>query len=337
MNKETKNKKETRLTPETIRARLQAKYPHGVDLVYINYDDRIEDTGTIEEVITTGYAESFFEAHFEWVAEAQWQSIECVTDETFTTEECEEIADNDALRDAINDWCYEHDRGTPLEDLAKNTGDVWLFYDLGMGISEADCGPEAYKSTARAIAKRLHLSWAKHRGDLIELVNNSYGGRLVVLWNDKLSRFLGEITDKHITFNDPFLCIMDRDQGSGYDVQIEGRLVVEFDRRLLHSDDGAAGYSYAREVCGLIPGPYQINQGWTDKPGRWPVRLSPDTEEIVLAQSGYKKQEARYDAEYKAGGCTFGDDNFRRHQETEYRNEYPCGTHCKRCGQFWID
>lgn len=44
-----------------------------------------------------------------------------------------------------------------------------------------------------------------------------------------------------------------------------------------------------------------------------------------------------YDRVYKAGGCTLGDTDMRRHRDVYYRNVFPCGSVCPHCGQFWGD
>jgi hypothetical protein len=55
-----------------------------------------------------------------------------------------------------------------------------------------------------------------------------------------------------MVFSDPRVCVMDRFNGSGHDVELEGfKVKVKFDRNKVKVDDAEWGYSYVHKVCGM--------------------------------------------------------------------------------------
>jgi hypothetical protein len=161
--------------------------------------------------------------------------------------------------------------------------------------------------------------------------NAGYGGDLVILFEDEIEYLLND--GNIIDFGpNTHICIMDRIQGSGHSEPLNTGISVEFNRKNLHCDEGAPGYSFSGDVCGLT-------KGFMDGCEIGNAKLN---ENIIKIQINKEEQdrlekEKEYEKTYKEGKCTRGDIKISRHRDTFYVNEYPCGTHCPHCGQFWID
>lgn len=106
----------------------------------------------------------------------------------------------------------------------------------------------------------------------------------------------------------------------------EPEFILDMNR--VYIDSTMKRYPYYAEVCGGEA---------TD----WYLKVIESAEVAIETpqdpQQAITEQEAAYDKAYKAWGCTFGDTKMSRHHKTTYINEFPCGTHCLSCGQFWID
>jgi hypothetical protein len=126
---------------------------------------------------------------------------------------------------------------------------------------------------------------------------------------------------------------MDRGNGSGHSEPIGIKLTAKFNRKNLHSDNGAPGYSFTNDVCGLTKGFMSYAN----------IRKAKKTDKIIEVDINPKfeaemKREKELDKHWKeTGHCTFGDMNFKRHKNLPYRNDFPCGNKCTECGTFFID
>lgn len=332
-----------KLTTKEIVKRVKKEYPRGVDLVYIDYSDSFdEDKKAMEELAQTGFIESFFENN-DWTCDSQWEGIRCIKENVFTEEEQEEIDEDEELKQAFDDICYELDTSDPLKDLLHNTCKRYFYYDLNLEI-EAGFGNDGFyeyqkekwpESEARKIANKLRINYKKHKQELDLMVGQaSYGGQLVILFVADPEDLWGE-KGKFIKFKNNYsICIMDRGQGSGDHTELKiPELVFEFKRENLHDDIGDSGYSYSNEVCGLCMGE-ETDFSWTNKQRK--------TDKIIKIQTNKEAEELRereenFEKIYKEGKCSLGDMKYSRHKETEYINNFPCGHKCKACGNFWVD
>ncbi len=103
--------------------------------------------------------------------------------------------------------------------------------------------------------------------------------------------------------------------------------VFTFDINQCYHDKSMWRYWYYDEVC------------WGEA-NDWHLILVEKTEVPLVTTDplAYTRAlEAEYEATYRAWGCTFGDTKYDRHRNKKYINEYPCGTHCMQCWNFWID
>ena len=194
------------------------------------------------------------------------------------------------------------------------------------------------KLPRKAGTKRILDTNSKLYKTLHQLVEQAWdGGQLVILFEANVADFMETPDPKYIKFSRNYnLCIMDRGNGSGDSTELPDTptLLFTFDRKNLHSDDGDNGYSYSGDVCGLVSHIMEDGE-LTNKKEKYKL-LTTGTNEEREAQ---RKQEAQYIKNWNngKGKCTFGDMNIKRHRETPYRNEYPCGNTCTECGTFWID
>ena len=103
--------------------------------------------------------------------------------------------------------------------------------------------------------------------------------------------------------------------------------VFTFDINQCYHDKAMGRYGYYDEVC------------WGDASEGYLKVLTKIATPLVTEDPlvATRKSEAKYQAIYNAWGCSVGDTDIRRHRNTKYINEYPCGTHCDKCHMFWID
>lgn len=311
---------------------LEKKYPHGVELTYIDYRDSIEDDRLREEVLQNyGNAYEILKCDY-WIPDNESESIDTILREYM--EEIGLASKGETLdeeeEEAMSNWLYSHDTSKPIEDLLKNTPSEYLYYDTGIYIQG---GNDETEKEAKMIAKKLKIDYDKNKKVLNSLLAEAYyGGQLVILFEGKIRDFIED--GKYIRFKNNYeLCIMDRGQGSGSSETIDEKLLFEFVRENIHTDEGDNGYSFSGDVCGLIHGIMEDGE-ITNKKKLNEKIIRVKTNEERKAQ---REKERQYEENWKKGKCSFGDMNMKRHKNTPYRNEYPCGNKCEECGTFWID
>lgn len=310
---------------------LDKKY----DLVYTDYNDSIEKAEIIEEIVETGWSDTL--SMSDWIDDSQWEGAKFVMDELFKEYDVEEHYDE------LIHTIMERDSSDPIKEIVERTGRAFFYFDLGYEVSDYT-NPEGYEdrvtSEATAIAKHIGIDYEQNEKELRSVVvNASYGGKLVWLFTADVSDFYGNIEEKFVEINGGALCIMDRMNGSGHDEILIGlgnkppSIKIPFIRKNFRVDEAAPGYSYSGDVCGLTMDPYEASLKFTDDDSN----LSPFGKE-ALERSAKEKREAELDKKWKeTGECTFGDVRMARHKDTPYRNEFPCGSKCTKCGTFWID
>ena len=103
--------------------------------------------------------------------------------------------------------------------------------------------------------------------------------------------------------------------------------VFTFDINQCYHDKSMGRYAYYDEVC------------WGEA-NEWHLILVEKAEVPLVTEDPLamvREQEAKYEATYKAWGCTWWDTDIKRHRNTPYINEYPCRNECTVCHQEWID
>ncbi len=314
---------------------LENEYPHGIELIYIDYNDSIEDPKKREEILQKPEEAYEIIDGNDWIADAQYATINYVTEKYKKTIETEELTEE--VSEAMRDWCFEHDTSDLVKDLLKNSRDEYMYYDTGVSFENLDYTGNQEKEIVKRtkiIAKKLKIDYEKHAKDLRLMIAQAYyGGQLVILFENNISNFMED--EKYIKFyKDAEICLMDRVGGSGDGTKINETLLFEFKRENIHTDRGDNGYSYSGDVCGLVGGIMKDGVMTNKKQNAKVIKIGTNEE-----RKKQREKEARYIATWNngKGKCTFGDMNMKRHKDTPYINDYPCGNKCASCGTFWID
>lgn len=249
--------------------------------------------------------------------------------------------------DEIRDALWAKDDSDPVEDLLRNTGGINMYYSLGVEIDgwhEAFmCTPWRGDSEAMAEYKMRRALGIKKGEKAAEQIHNivanaSYGGEIRIYFQTPLKDMLSTKYDENakdyrtIYFKGTFaVALYDPLNGSGDYEEIELDLKVPFKRDNLAVSDSDR---YSLEQC------FGMFHDWlehTDVPQMSFDGRKQKKSDKPSAAAQKRAKEAEYERVFKAGGCTLGDTDYRRHRDTYYDNNVPCGTHCPHCGQFWID
>lgn len=264
-------------------------------------------------------------------------------------DEFKEALNSDELFQEFREWLWDNDdSGDVVKQLMDKTDNPGCFYDLNVEFSkEPWCmSEEEIVEDMKEIAKALHLDWhnKKVRDTLYELrVNATYGGFLRIYFNAPIWDLVSE--DEHgykygksekddtdyrsIIFNGTYMIgIIDPYNGSGMVEDMKLNLQLEFVRSNLRISK-LEKYSY-EEVFGAYSD-YEVSDvvfSYAETEGK--ITVNEDL-------AAYEKREAQYNKTFKAGGCTCGDEDMRRHRDVYYDNNFPAGNHCPHCGMFWVD
>ena len=309
---------------------LEKEYPHGVDLIYIDYNDSFDnDINALNRAIQANNIHEAWPDQPDWFCDASYESTDYILKENFTTKELEEWDSDD--RQDILDWLQNHDTSTPAESLLRNTGSKLFFYDTGLEIPEYPSyggGDTFLNKHAKRIANKLKIDFEKHKKSLRSIIANAcYGGKLVLIFYTKPSDMFGGDKCNAIKFPKAQLVIMDRDQGSGDSETIDEEVILPFNRKNLWIDSEAGGYSID-SVFGFYLPAFEQNPAY--------VYMNKIRKTKATALQAEKSKYDAWDADLKKGICHFADPRFNSH-DTEYIMNFPMGNKCKRCGRFYID
>ena len=322
---------------EDVVKRLDKSY----ELVCVDYqDDLSERTREIEQVIQKQDWSCLDELlDNEWVWDAQADSVDYILKELkdslrqeyeFNKNELDNWFEEniDWLRDDI----YNRDTSEVLEDLLRNTPDPVCFYDTGVEIYEC-CDRKDVVDMIRLVKKTLKIkSKDKTYDTVIDIMvqQASYGGKLVIYFKEDIQKLINTSDYNEIYFRDPMIAIIDTCNGSGDHTELNKyEFSLPFNPENIFLDKNIK-YSYTYEVCGMY-------DSWCDCTY---VSFKKTNKKKKINKSSLhneQEREEQYNKVYKSGKCTFGDMDMKRHHNTFYLNEFPCGTHCKDCGTFWID
>lgn len=333
----------TELTMKDVLDNLDKRY----SLIYVDYQESLDNN--LEAVQNAIQAQDKFLIEesidlFEWYMESRDYAVDEAINELkdrlhsdFDEDEDGEIdafvEDNiDAIREAIE----ERDDSYPLQDLIRNTSDTPVFFDLGIDV-DGDCWADAdsLKSNLKTVkrALKIKLSDRTFDSDLSMMLQQaSYGGRLVVYFTGDISELLDLNGANVITFENPMIAVIDTYNGSGDSIDLDGhKFSAAFDPANLFIDK-TIKYNYTFAVCGM-------SSNWADCTRVFFSKKTRKTKPNRSSLHAELDRESVLNATFKAGGCTPRDMDIKRHKDANlyYDNNFPCGTHCKACGTFWID
>ena len=318
--------------------------PKTVTLGYVDYRDNFDENlecvqkAIREREITPIFDEGINE---DWLWDNEWESMKYYVEELrmdlksggYEEDDIEEfLQDNeDWIRDIIGD----RNDADIIGDLLRNTSDPVMFYDLNVYIDECGYDNELVEYSVKRIKKALGIlqKEKKYDKDLTMMVEQaSYGGRLVIYFRKDVEDMIETKSYNTIQFSNPMVAIIDTYNGSGDNVDLEGVIVtLPYNPENVFIDK-LIKYNYTYEVCGMYG-------GWCDCTGVKFVnkKYRKPIEKKKSSLYAEIEREEKYKETYKKGGCTFGDMDMKRHRNTYYINDFPCGTKCKDCGTFWID
>jgi len=319
---------------EEIIKLLQKHYT----LTYVDYNDNLENSLDKVQSAIHGNFEELDEMLFESFLDSENDQLEQILSELQTEisekfeigeEEAKEIIEQ--YRDELHDAIRERDDSDILKDLLRNTGKQVFFYDTLTEIGEYTTDLNVrLKETKKALKIKLKDKSFDSKLSLM-LQQASYGGRLVVYFYNPIKDYMN-IDEKinTIQFTGRVnVAVIDNCNGSGDSTEISHSFSLPFNKENLFLDK-TVHYSYTYEVCGMF-------SNWCESTN---VDLKTKRTKKVAEKSTVNEhieKEARLNKVFASGKCTAGDMNYSRHRNTEYINNFPCGTKCKDCGTFFID
>lgn len=335
-----------------MREELKKYMPSHVNLYYVDYRDDLRDhSELLQKCVDQNSLNPISEKVFNWWDYPEGDYINDI--EGQMRKDGLEISEED--RDEIWDYLNEHDESCPVEDLIHNTGQVTCYYDLGL---ECDCGwheailaepwmNEMPEDCAKKVCEMLGIDKGSDTAKKIKSVclNATRGGYLRIYFPAYIDCLVSgeryekywEASDKddfqQIRFKGKFaVAVYNSCEGAGDYECIELDCTFPFlrDNLAISKTD-----KYSIESCFDMAGDWLCS---CDTPDLSTEPLDDKARAIEESSAGeLRALEAEYEATFKAGGCTPGDMDIRRHRDVYYRNDFPCGHVCPHCGTFWID
>lgn len=302
--------------------------------LYWDYRDEL----SIEQIDTilsskdglTEIEDEIFENSIDYVFQLEDELIKKVIKEfniKFKTEEKEE---------EFKDFCRDYIRTDVNINELIDREKVILFYETDYNVGETwSLNDKEERDELRLIKKALKIPQKDkdYDKDLLMMFRQaSYGGTLVIYFYTTLSEIVPEIDKNTLCFKDMHVAIINTYNGSGDNCFLKRDKYVKFpSNRDKISYENTIHYNYSFDVCGMVKDWCKGTQFYFCNKTHNNIKQEPSE------QKKLKEINRKYQETYDKGGCTFGDIDINRHRDTYYLNEYPCGTHCPHCHQFWID
>ena len=327
------------MNKEITLEEIKEVLPNKTYLYYVDYRDSFDNS--IEEIQQCIHNANFeaLDEIMDWDASEEEESYIVELRENLCQKYSKQTVDDfvDKNRDEIVDIIREKDNSEDLvSQLLNNTSGKACFYDLNIYIDEYT----TFKNKSmRELKKALKIKMANTHYDdvLLELLENAmYDGRLVIYFYVK--DWMGLIDDckeanKIVFSDDVTVAIINNNLGAGHSVELKDfSFQSKFNEKNIYIDD-CVKYSFVSDVCGM----YQnFCNGTKIELSRMYNHKKVKNKEKTELQL-HIERNAQYEKTFKEGKCTFGDINMNRHRDTFYINDFPCGTKCPHCQQFWID
>lgn len=313
--------------------------PKWVSLTYVDYRDDLDDhPQLLSKCIKDNSLDPLFEEEWTWFDEQRWESLQEVLKELkndlIDTYDIDEDEADDIVQeydDYLRDEIYNRDDSSPVDDLLRNTRELVVFYDTGEEFDGYGNSAAQYRLDRMRIKKLFSITDSKYDHDIdMMLMQASYGGNLVVYFNADVIDLLSDKPVNSIHFDNAAIAIINTVNGSGDHCHLEGHsFTLPFTRDNLFVDK-TISYNYTYSVCGM-------SSDWCDRTGFTLLEESVPCELTESSLNSFMEREAKLDAVFKSGKCTFLDMKYERHRRHTYINDFPCGNKCLDCGTFWID
>lgn len=336
-------KKKVIMTTEIILEEVLDMIPKSVSLTYVDYRDNLD--GYLEQMqkcIKENCLDAMYEAIDNAFMDQEWESVDSILKDVRKEIQSKyEIKKSDAKdfiethEDTLKDVIYERNNSDTIKDLVRNTDKVICFYDTGYEM-ESDSWSWNEKEVIaerQRIKKILKIRGNDSYNANIEMMirQASYGGQLVIYFRVDFTDLIDEEAET-ICFGSPTIAVINTDNGFGDNTNIKRHTFsLPYNSNNVFIDK-LIKYNYTYEVCGM-------SEDWCDDTdvslSKKVLRKAAPVEDSAINK--HLEQEAKYNATFKAGGCTFGDMDINRHRNTPYGNDFPCGNKCVKCSTFWID
>lgn len=321
--------------------RIEAYMPQYIELYYVDYRDNLDNNmNLLQKCVEKNNLFPLSESVYDFWDYPEGEYLE----------EIRKNMDSDGLADLyeeneeeIKEYLWEHDTSDPVKDLLRNTGQFTCFYSFGMDVcGHVDdwCGSareESEEMTAYKIRRFLGIKkGTKEDKKIQDLVSQAYyGGDLRVYFNTDLEDLIAG--DAYAENKQDFqsvvldgivaIGVIDTFNGSGDFQEFEVHKSFPFNRDNL--------YISQTEHWGLE----EIFGGDVIDTENVAFSMSPvkNKKATVSKTKARMEQEVKYEETFRAGGCTHGDMDMRRHRDVYYDNGFPAGSRCPHCGTFWID
>jgi hypothetical protein len=313
---------------------LENEYPRGVELIYIDYRDNL-DAKSVQEAIKEGYLD------MDWQGDSQYESIRYIKEE-YEKENSVELTDEEY--DEFSNWLCEHDTSDPLTQLLKNTGDMVFYVETTTETLDSNgTEPEEWQAHIVDLQKQ-YARTDEQRKEITHTLNEQfYGSRVSFYFKlsplDLFNTLHGKDSDKGdiVIIKNAHFGTVDRIQGSNW-LGTQGIFTLAIPKKdfidNIYADKAGAGYSWD-EIAGWTSDGYEDATIYPQKTGD---KLPDDCVAPTTETSGSAKRELELAKKWNdTHTCTFGDMNIKRHKNTPYINNFPCGNKCETCGTFWID
>lgn len=250
--------KKTELTYDEARERIQETYRHlsqekgALKLIHVEYRDNLTHNPEFIETWLQDPREAednFYMENMDWITQSRYQSTEYIIERI--RQEGEDFSDE--ARDNIRNACLDMDTSNPLDQLIENTPARYLYYDTGTHINVSSLSTaDDIDDHVDTVCEALDIEDQENRDKIrTVVVNSSHSGKLVILMYDDIKNYADD--GDHIVFEDPVVAIIDRFNGGGWFTEkpLDAIVTLPFNRKNLHDDEGAGGYSFTGDVCGL--------------------------------------------------------------------------------------
>lgn len=321
---------------------IQPYLPSYVNLYYVDYNSNLCDQKELlQECVAENSLDSIQEKVWDWWDYPEGEYLSEIR-QKMGQDDAEELYEEN--EEEIRDWLSANDTSTPVEDLLGNTGDITMFYSLGLELdgwhSGFMCNPwrgSSYAQDAYKVRRILGIAKGTPDADKIDLFvrQASGGGELRVYFANNLTAVLSDNPEndfKQIHFKGEFaVAVYNAGEGSGDFEYITLDKSFPFKRSNLYTSESE---KYHLEDCFGMCGDWLRKQPAPTFSMEIPKRNQKIKESKNAARNA---QDIEYKRIFKAGGCSAGDMDYTRHRGVYYDNNFPCGNRCPHCKTFWID
>jgi hypothetical protein len=297
-------------TPAIVAAYALYNLPKKTRLAYVDYNDSL-DADQVQKIFDSQHdMDEVSQELDEFFDDSRYESAESILKETLGEEAYDILDEDDDEKRELIDTLYERDESDPLDDLKRNTRDMLMRYRLcddwaDFPVARNDPSPRDYDSEkearrrtdacglefnahqsdtwsdderrtdteARKLAAIVGVSYAEHRTELLEIIQNaSSGGSPEIIWYGSPTRLMKHLqvddaSDSQnwlvagtLTFENPTILVIDNLNGAGHEATLQGATItVPFDpSRIVIDDAKANGWSWDK-IAGVHKPAYKCD------------------------------------------------------------------------------